>query len=35
LNKSQWNNYTNPLAHAIRGYDEQARELSGYLRGAL
>ena len=35
LDKKQWDNYSNPLAHTIRGYDEQARELSDYLRGAL
>jgi hypothetical protein len=35
LDKKQWANYRNPLAHTIRGYDEQALELSGYLRGVL
>lgn len=35
LDKKQWDNYRNPLAHAIRGYDEQARELSLYLRSVL
>ena len=35
LDKKQWDNYSNPLAHTIRGYDEQAQELSGYLRGVL
>lgn len=31
LDLDQWVSYQNPLAQSIRGFDEQARELSSYL----
>lgn len=35
LDRNQWNNYVNPVAHKIRGFDLQAEELSDYLRAIL
>jgi glycosyltransferase involved in cell wall biosynthesis len=35
LDTRQWNDYQNPLASRIRGFDSQAKEMSDYLRAAL
>jgi len=35
LNGAPWRNYRKPVSDRIRGFDEQARELSGFLHGLL
>lgn len=35
LDRKDWSDYENPLAHTIRGFDVQAEELSGYFRALL
>jgi glycosyltransferase involved in cell wall biosynthesis len=35
LDRKDWKSYSNPSAHKIRGFDEQARELSDYFHAVL
>tara|TARA_R110002049_G_scaffold188251_17_gene356674 strand:- start:11120 stop:12343 length:1224 start_codon:yes stop_codon:yes gene_type:complete len=35
LERKSWKSYSNPSAHKIRGFDEQARELSDYFQAVL